>query len=96
MRRIAGKRSIARRRSGRFAIRRRRLIGLLKPADLLAQNRGVVPAEAQLGIGGVAAESLEQLRHAAVVVEEDVPFAILEEGEDVYLSLHGRFHGRRL
>ena len=40
-------------------------------ADLLTEHRGVVPGEAQIGIGGVAPQSPQRLCPIIVVVQKD-------------------------
>src|SRR5579872_7016198 len=54
----------------RFALRRLAVL----TADFLAQHRGVIPREAQLGIAREAAQRLHQRRCALVVIQKDVPF----------------------
>src|SRR3990172_1784841 len=58
---------------------------------LLAQDRGVVPGEAQFRVGGKAAERLQERRRAFVVVKKDVPLRVLDQRQNVHAALHGNY-----
>src|SRR5687768_8224120 len=60
------------------------------PADALAEHRSVVPAEAQGVVGSVAAELPQQSVGRNVVVEENVPLAVLDERDHVSRPFHRR------
>ena len=57
-------------------------------ANLLAQHGGVVPAEAQLRIRGMPAEHAKRFSALRIVVEKDVAFFALDEGEHVDVVVH--------
>ena len=57
-------------------------------AHLLAQDGRVVPGKAQVGIGGVTPQGLQEGPQTVVVVEKDVAFGALDQGQDVHAAFH--------
>lgn len=57
-------------------------------ADFLAQHGGVVPTEAELWIGSVAAQGPECFRAVGVIEQEDVTLFAFDQCQYIYILRH--------
>ena len=63
---------------------------------LLAQYGRVIPAEAEVGVRGVAAQGAQCFGTIVVVEQEDVTFGSFDQGQHIDVLTHVGLHSRQL
>src|SRR5208282_1022694 len=74
----------------RHAESRIRPVALAFLANLLAEHSRIVPGEAQVRVGGIAAQGPQGLRPAGIVVQKNVAFLALDQGQHIDVLTHCR------